>query len=554
MAGLGDLLGAGDAIKPLLMWGLLNQVLNEALAPYLQQLANDVNAAHPVDPLSPPDLATAVVRNYMDLATATAEAAKSGLDAERFTTAVHLAGDAPGPQQLAQALQRGLITADGTGPDSTSFAQGIAEGRLADKWTAMLRELAQAILSPADAADAANRHFLDPAAAAAAAAKAGVPADVFAILTHLAADAPAPGQLAEALRRGLITADGTGPDSTSFAQGIAEGRLGDKWTAMMRGLAQQWPSPADALRAALQGQVPATEGKALYEKWGGDPQWYQIMFDTEGSAPTPLEAVQMAERGIIGWTGTGPAAVTYQQAFLEGPWRNKWQDAFKRLGEYVPPPETVRTLLEQGAIDQATASDLWAKSGLAPDTIKAYLQAALFNNLADTRGLSTSAVLDMYYGQLVSKADAVNLLELFQVPKANVDLLLAYVDMRRSITAVNTAVSRIQTLFATRKIGTDTAKQALERLQVPGDAIDSIITTWEIEASVNVKTLTESQIAKAVKLGIMDPDTGISELTALGYTPYDAWVLLSNEEGHALPNPPPRIVAAPLGDVIPGVT
>jgi hypothetical protein len=160
----------------------------------------------------------------------------------------------------------------------------------------------------------------------------------------------------------------------------------------------------------------------------------------------------------------------------------------------------------------------------------------------------------MYYTQLVSQDDARTLLDLFQVPPSNATLLLAYVDMRRSITAVNTAVARIQVLFTSRKIGLDTATQALERLQVPSVSIDSIITTWEVEASVNVKTLTPTQIVDAQAAGVIDQDQAMTELQALGYTPFDAWVLLSVKAKGPLPGQPPLTVAPPIGDVIPGVT
>jgi hypothetical protein len=459
MAGLGDLLGGGGAIEQLLLWGLFNQMLSSLLAPYLEQLAQDVNARHPDAVLSPADLAQAVVRNYLTADQGAAEAGKSGLDPERF-----------------------------------------------------------------------------------------------AILTGLSGDAPAPGDLATALRRGLISSAGTGTDSTSFEQGIREGRLADKWIPMIRALAQQWPTPADALAAVLEGQVSDAEGKALYEKFGGDPDYFTLLFNTRGNAPTPVEALELANRGIIPWTGTGPDAISYEQAFLEGPWRNKWLKPYEALAEYVPPPETVRTLLEQGAITQQQASDLWAKQGLAPGTVQAYLEAAAFNQTAETRGLTMSAVIDMYYGQLIGEDEARSLLSLFHIPAANQDLLLAYADMRRSIAAVTAAVSRIQALYTARKIGRDTVIQSLGRLKIPASTVNDLVTTWDIEASVNVKTLTEAQIANAFAKGIMTQDDAMTEMEAIGYTPYDAWVLLSVKNGKPLPGKPEVTIAAPLGAVIPGVT
>ncbi len=80
------------------MWGLMNQAIGAATSPYLSQLQQHVNSKTPVEPLSPSDLADAVVRNYMTLAQATPEAANSRLSADRFATMVPLHGAAPGPQ------------------------------------------------------------------------------------------------------------------------------------------------------------------------------------------------------------------------------------------------------------------------------------------------------------------------------------------------------------------------------------------------------------------------------------------------------------------------
>ena len=146
MSALGDLLGKGSVAEQLLVWGLMNQAIGAAAAPYFSQLQQDVNARTPVIPLSPSDLADAVVRNYMTLADATAEAAKSGTSAADFARMVPLHGDAPGPQQLAVALLRGIIPEAGNGPDAVSFIQGVREGRLADKWAPMIRELTTAVL------------------------------------------------------------------------------------------------------------------------------------------------------------------------------------------------------------------------------------------------------------------------------------------------------------------------------------------------------------------------------------------------------------------------
>ena len=409
-------------------------------------------------------------------------------------------------------------------------------------------------LSPADLAQLVVRGYLAAGSAATEAAKSGINAEWFNHLVNMAGEGPPPAALAEALRRGIITEHGGGEQSTSFDQGMREGHTLNKWTPVFKALAVEWPTPNDALQAVLEGQISESEGKALYAKFGGDPAYYQMLFDTRGNAPSPLEAIEMANRGIIPWNGTGPDATSYEQAFLEGPWRNKWQEPYRQLGTYVPPERTVSAMLSAGSITTEQAAAYWKQSGVDDATITAFIHDAQLTATQDTRGLSMSAVLDMYYAQFIGKAEAQQLLALFHVDQQNTSLLLAYVDMRRSIAAVNTAVSRIQSLFTSRKIDTQTAQDALNKLNIPAATISDIITTWQVEASVNVKTLTESQIVAAVKHNVITVDEGMAELEAIGYTPYDAWILLSNSAGGPLPNKPPRQVAAPLGAVIPGVT
>ena len=554
MAGLGDLLGKGSVAEQLVVWGVLNQALSAALSPYLSQLQQDVNARTPVEPLSPADLADSVVRNFMTEAAAAAEAAKSGLSAANFAAMVPLHADAPGPQQLAAALLRGIIPESGAGVDAATFEQGIREGRLGDKWAPMIKALNAAVLSPADLANAVVRNFLSDAEGQAEAAKTGVSADLFATLVHLAGDAPGPQQLAEALRRGAIQASGVGADSTSFEQGIAEGRLANKWAPVIQDLAKDWPTPVVALSAQLKGAFSGDEGKALYEKLGGDLQFYDWLLFAEGSAPTPTEAAEMARRGIIPKDGTGQDAVSYEQAFLEGPWRNKWSDAFWQVSQFIPSAREVITLLRDGAVDKATAAAWMKRAGADDATTAAFIAEADTTALSDYKGLTTSAVLNMYYQRLISSDDATTILESLHVSPQAVPLMLTYADLQRAIAQQNSAITRIGSLYAARKITSDTARQSLLSLQIPAAALDDIMSTWQLENSINVKLLTESQIVSAYGLAIMTEGEALTELGNIGYTPYDAWVLLSIHAKGPLPGKPTPGPAAPQGAVIPGTT
>lgn len=406
-------------------------------------------------------------------------------------------------------------------------------------------------LTPADLANAVVQSYVSHGDAAHSAARSGISGDKFNTLVDLAGDALAPDALAEALRRGLIPEGGRGAGSTSFEQGIAEGRLKNKWAGVVKELAVRWPTPADALDALLEGQVSEHDARTLYAKFGGDPQYFTMLFDTRGNAPTPSEALELANRRIIPWTGTGPGVVSYEQAFLEGPWRNKWLKPFEALGEYLPPPRTVTAMVHNGSISESVALDLLTKQGLSKELAAAYVHDAQ-NSKSDTeRKLTVAQLLDMYAAGLISSADTKSLLVALQYSDASADELLAYKDLQRAIAATNQAVARIHTLYVGHKIDRATAGSTLNALKVPADQIEQVLQTWDLERGVNLRVLTPAEITNAWKHDIISQDEAIAELVGQGYTPRDAWIMLSIRAGAALPGAP---ASGPAPLSIPGGT
>lgn len=450
MAGLGDAFGGGGALTQIFTWQVAAQIVQSLMQPTLTLVAAKINEDTPVLDLTPADLANLVVRSYRDRASAAHEASRSGIDGAKFDD-----------------------------------------------------------------------------------------------LVALSADAPAPEALAEALRRGIIPETGAGKGSTSFEQGIREGRLGNKWTDMIKELSVKWPTPADALDALLEGQVSHDEALTLYKRFGGDPAYFTMLYNTRGNAPTPVEALELANRGIIPWRGTGPDKVSYEQAFLEGPWRNKWLEPFIALGEYLPPPRTITAMVRNGSLSDATALDLFIKQGLSKELAAAYIEDAHHQKTATERDLSASQLLNMYAAGLISADAVAPLLKALNFSDQSVSLMLQYKDMQRAIAAVNTAVSRVHTLYVAHKIDDANARQALVALGVPGAQIDDILTTWALERSVNVRTLTPTEIANAWKYDIITIDEALAELVALGYTPRDAWIYMSIHNKATLGTPPPS-GAAPI--------
>ena len=406
-----------------------------------------------------------------------------------------------------------------------------------------LRQLALAaaqntVLSPAELADAVIKGHMEQGRAAAEATASGLDAERFQTLVDSAGEPPGPAELAEALRRKLIPEQGTGADSISFEQGIREGRLRNKWTDTVKGLAIREPTPADALDALLEGQLPEDQVRELYQRFGGDPEHFTWLFNSRGSAPTPIEASEMARRGIIPFEGEGPQVTSFHQAFLEGPWRNKWEDAFRELARYIPPPRAVTAMLRNGSITQEQAQRWYQDAGASPEVVAALLTDASHRKSRAERALTVGQILDLYEARAISAQDATTLLADMGYSETEAAQLLSLRDLQREIRAVNAAVSRIGALYIARKIDKPQAVTSLNGLHLPDRQISELLGVWDLERQATVRTLTPAEIVAAFHWKIFDQSTAISELANLGYTPFDAWALLSIRQHEPLPGRP----------------
>jgi hypothetical protein len=373
----------------------------------------------------------------------------------------------PGEQLLVYGLLQQLLGAV-LAPELEMLTRGVNEALQATP------------ISPADLADMVVRHIVARGDGEAYAKQSGIAPSDFARMVESAGEGPAPGDLAEALRRGLIPESGTGPDSISFEQGVAESHLRDKWRAVLKALSVKEPSPGDALDALLEGQLDDATARALYARFGGAPEHFDWLFNAKGSAPSPLELSQMANRGIIPWDGEGPAVVSQHQGFLEGPWRNKWETPYRRLAEYHPPPRTVTAMVRSGSITDAQALTLFREEGLTQELATAMLQDAHHTKLQATKDLAKADVEKMYQDQLISRAEASGMLAPLGWSQSEIDLILAVVDVRRAVAAVNTAIGRVHTLYVSRKLARPAAVGALDALHVPPGQRDDLLATWEI--------------------------------------------------------------------------
>lgn len=403
-------------------------------------------------------------------------------------------------------------------------------------------------LSAADLADMVMRAHIDLAAAQAMAKQTGISEANLQLLIDNVGMPPAPQQLAEAFHRGFIPESGSGPLAVSLEQGIRESRTADKWIPVIKDLQLQVMPAAQAVQAWVRGQITPDAARKLLLDNGFDAATAQIMFDTTGNPPSPTQLIELYRRGFIPMHGTGPDVVSVQQGIYEGDSKDKWEPEFEKLAVYLPPPRTVTALERAGSVTQAEAQKYYQEAGLSPQLAAQYSQNATAAKIATAKQLAESVVLTLYETQQIDQAQADTFLHDLGYSATEAHYIEAVYDLKREQTLLNQAISRIGTLYVARKIDRQTATAALQELGVATAAVTYHLNLWSLEQANTTRLLSESQVADAFKYGVLDQQTAQDELVALGYTPYDAWTILSVTMHGPQPNPPAK-GPAPSGNI-----
>lgn len=442
----------------------------------------------------------------------------------------------------------------GEGSVATQFllwgvAYGIASSVLAPVLTGIeqgaWKEAPLKVPEPADLADWVERGILDEGTAGSIAESSGVSNSNFANMVLNAGEPPGLDFVLQAFRRGFIPLDSGDPNAPSLNNAVAKSRLYTVWQSVVQQMANVPLPVADAVAAVLRGQVPLDYGLAEAFASGIDSDRFTVLFNTAGNPPSPTELVELYRRGFIPKDGTGPAETSFQQGIFEGDAKDKWWPLYFELTNYLPPPRTITALERAGVITPETAQSLYQQQGLSPELAAAYSKDASGQKLGATKQLAESQVLTLYHAQALDAAEATTLLQALGYSATEIAFLLEYQDLEREVSALNSAINRIGTLYTSHKITRSGAQGALTALAATPQHAAKLLSEWDVVRASNVRQLTSAQIADAWKIGALDEQEALTELQGLGYTPLDAWIVLSVKNGAALPEKPPPGPAGP---------
>jgi len=454
----------------------LGTAAGPSLEPFVQDLANEAWLINQVYPLDPGDAAEIVAEDVEQRDWGAGEAAKHGVNGERFDALVGAVLNAPDLSTLYTLLRRGLI-------DSGQFTHGLRKARLETEWDAALAALRQVLLSPGELANARQQGFVDDARQLSESALQGLDAERAEILFQLAGLPPGAETAQQYLNRGLI-------DDATFAEMIREGHTKTKYTDVLRRGAQFVLSPINYVEGRLRGWLTDTEMYAGTALHGVTKEDTDLLFKIHGR---PISFRQTFIGTRRGGTLDGPTG-DIDPAFLASLRRSNIQPPFYNLAwaqRYTYPSAFVlRSLTQSGDITQARAEEVLLFEGWEPGFAKQVSEAWAGGTTATTDPLVRSA--------------------------------------RTSL------VTALRKAFVLGDEDEASARALLAAEQVAAATIDTLIETWTRERSITRKELTPTQLKKALGEGITNPTTGapftvdevIAELVLRGYSSNDARVFI----------------------------
>lgn len=369
------------------------------------------------------------------------------------------------------------------------------------------------------------------------AAMSGYSPQYFQAMTDAAGSPPAPQDLFQMWRRGII-------DDAGLVAGLRQGDTKDSWIPSFTKLAYTTPTPIDLVRAAVQNQMTYEQANTIATELGleppaflnNNPDWFRLLFNIAGRPPGPQEVGRMANRGIVDWSGTGPDATSFEQAIAESDVKTKWTAALTKLEAYYPTAGEARTLYQAGAITRDQLDKYLAGNGLDAELAAAFSFQATTQEVQQERALAKGEILTALYDGIINDTQATQLLGDVGYFGDVAKYMLETVHMRREIRAVNMAVRQVGSLYSHYKMTLEDARTSLHALGIADTESAALVEVWDIQRKPETRLPTAGELSAAVRYSGLAFDDAVTRMQNLGYTKFDATLIIASGSHVAPPD------------------
>ncbi len=496
---------AGSATGAVMAGGL-SQLLADLMAPAILPII----ANHPNLPLSADVAAQAEARGVHIGLPPDAEAARAGLNGDRFDGLVELNRRVPELSEILTLYNRRLVT----GKDAQAMMRRLG---LSTHNVGLLFGLARTELTPEQLADLVNFGVLTEADAVSTAHHSGMSTEDFHRLVLGAGQPPALDAVILAWRRGILT-------EADVDRAIVQGPIRAEWIPAVKAL-QHEPLPlTEAADAVNQGHLTREQAERVAKLHGVSTEDFGVIVDNAGIPPGPQTVLDWVNRGLL----TEREAL---DALYESRIKNKWVPKYLQSRYETIPPETIRVLMRHGALSTEEGVRRLQLRGLSPADAAVYAQSATAEKTQEQRSLSVAQVLELYVDQALSADEAGQVLSSFGYDEHEIGWQLVLADSRRLRRYQVAILNRIRTAYVARRMDEVEASGLMDEIGITPNERDGSILLWDIERATISKGLTTAQITSAYKRGLIDRQAALDRHMGDGYSPDDAEILIKLAEG-----------------------
>lgn len=490
------------------------QAFEPALRPIGYELENEFKNRV----LSPAELAELVIRGERTLGDAAGEAGNSGINAERFRELTMLAGNPPGPSELIDLLNRGVI-------DDERFAEGIRQGRFRSEWLDSVKRLRDRLHTPGTVAEGVARGHLSAAQGRAEARAAGLSTERFELLEALALRPPALGEMLDLLNRGEV-------NQGAVTEALEDAGIRPEWRQRLLELRHVIPSVSDQIRFAVR-EVFSPEIRRRFQldqdfppefarqaaRVGLEAESARAYWAAHWELPSPQQGFAMFHRDII----KRPDLELLLRSLDVMPF---WRDKIIDLAYLVPGRIDLRRMFEHGVIDEARVHRGYLDIGYNPEDADALTKFTVELAAAEDKSLAKGEITALYAAREITREDALTMLRGLGYSEQNAGFVLDIKDAQEARAFRNAVIAVVRRRYVDGEIDNATATARLDTIGVLPEARERLLDLWSFERAENPRHITEAQMRAAAKRGIVTPERYLQHLALLNYPEDEALILV----------------------------
>lgn len=489
---------------------VLSTLLSNELAPFTAGLVG----SNPHLRFDPPTTAAAFAAGLYDSGQARVEIAEQGFDSGRADILMKLAQQVPGIADLNDMVNRGDLNLH-------QAAEWLARlGVPVELWEAVLGQR-RLLLSPADAALGVLRGDLSEGQGAAIAAANGMTAADFQVFIANTGEPLGLEQLLEAKRRGFI-------DAARFDRGFRQSRYRNEWLDVANAISLSPMSTADAVDAAIQGHLSYDAAKAKAVQNGLEPADFDPLYQTAGEPIAREQAAQLYNRGLM-------TEAQVKQAIVESRLKPKYTDLAFDLHVRLPEGRQIVAMVTHGVVTKAEAAQLLTELGYTPQVAGFLIAEGTSAKVGAHKDLTVGEIRQLYTAGVFTAEHAAQLLGQLGFDATDAGFLLKSWDLLAAAAVTRQAIGVVRAKYVARHFDEQQANLYLDSLGVAAEAKARLLIVWDTERAATVRTLSEAQIVKAHKDGLIGGQVAYDRLQGIGYSADDALILLGVAPGSAVP-------------------